>query len=214
MVHLETGLLGLKTIDGRTFHIEQVLTRGGPGKADVFVATSQDLRYVVKDFSSKGFWERNLIGRLLISREVRAYRGLRGINGIPKSFARLSPFTLAIEYIDARDLGSIREGEIGPEAISSLERIIDEIHERGWVHLDLQRRTNILIRDRDVFIIDLASAFHPGCIPILGRFITRCLGFFDRLSLIKLKKLYTPETLTESEKKMIRLRNLVMPTKW
>lgn len=205
----------METIDRDSpIHIEKVLTKGSLGKADVYIARLRGRLYVVKDFSTKGLIERNLIGRLLISREARAYRALSGVSGVPKRFEELSPFTLAVEYIEAKDLGAVNKGEIGPDVLRRFEEIINEIHCRGWVHLDLQRRTNILLVNGDVFVIDLASAFNPGCIPVIGRLLTRLLGFFDRLSLIKLKRLYAPEMLTDTEKRIIRLRNLVMPRKW
>ncbi len=205
----------METIDKNgSIQIEKVLARGGLGKADVYIARLRGRPYVVKDFSSKGFLERNLIGRLLISREVRAYRALAGTAGVPERFERLSPFAFAVEYIDAKDLGAVNRGKIGPDVIRRLEDIINGIHRVGWVHLDLQRRTNILLVNGEIVVIDLASAFNPGRIPVIGRLLTRLLGFFDRLALVKLKKLYVPDSLTDMEKRLIRLRNLVMPRKW
>jgi hypothetical protein len=92
--------------------------------------------------------------------------------------------------------------------------VVEELHERGWVHLDLQRRSNILLVDGKVFVVDLASAFHPGSLPLVGRCLTRLLGFADRLSLIKMKSIYAPELMTARERKWLKLRNLVMPRKW
>jgi hypothetical protein len=42
----------------------------------------------------------------------------------------------------------------------------------------------------------------------------RLLGFADRLSLIKIKTIFAPELLTGKERKIVRMRNLLMPTKW
>jgi|SRR3990172_260019 len=197
-----------------TANIEKVLAQGGFAKARVFIARHRGRRIVVKDFGSKGFWERNLIGRMVISREFRAYRALAGIDGLLAAAKRLTPFSLAVEYLDGIDLGGLTRGEIGRGVIEQFERIVNAIHSRGWVHLDLQRRSNILLVNGKVFVVDLASAFHPGGIPLIGRGLTRFLGFFDRLSLIKLKNIYTPDSLTRAERKWLKARNLVMPTKW
>ena len=197
-----------------TANIEKVLAQGGFAKARVFIARHRGRRIVVKDFGSKGFWERNLIGRMVISREFRAYRALAGIDGLLAAAKRLTPFSLAVEYLDGIDLGGLTRGEIGRDVIEQFERIVNAIHSRGWVHLDLQRRSNILLVNGKVFVVDLASAFHPGGIPLIGRGLTRFLGFFDRLSLIKLKNIYTPDSLTRAERKWLKARNLVMPTKW
>lgn len=195
-------------------NVEKYLTRGAFAKADVFIARYQGRRYVVKDFGSKSFWERTIIGRMVIGREFRAYRALSGIDGLPETAIRLGAFALATEYLEGGDLGGLTRGEINTAVLGQFERVLNDIHARGWVHLDLQRRSNILLVNRKVFVVDLASALHPGGIPIIGWFLTRMLGFFDRLSLIKLKNIYTPELLTAKERKWMRLRNMVMPTKW
>jgi predicted Ser/Thr protein kinase len=194
--------------------IERSLSRGRFAKADVFIARYRDERFVVKDFGSRGFWERNLIGRVVVGRECRAYRALAGIEGLPSRYKRLTPFCLAVEYLEGKDLGGVERHEIGPGAIGQFERIIDDLHERGWVHLDLQRRSNILFVNNRVFVVDLASALHPGSVPLVGRLLVRLLGFADRLSLIKIKTIFAPELLTGKERKIVRMRNLLMPTKW
>src|SRR3989304_4033718 len=145
-----------------TANIEKVLAQGGFAKARVFIARHRGRRIVVKDFGSKGFWERNLIGRMVISREFRAYRALAGIDGLLAAAKRLPPFSLAVEYLDGIDLGGLTRGEIGRGVIEQFERIVNAIHSRGWVHLDLQRRSNILLVNGKVFVVDLASAFVPG----------------------------------------------------
>ncbi len=194
--------------------IERVITENKFAKADVFVASHGGSRFVVKDFGKKGFWERNLIGRIVIGRECRAYRSLAGIAGLPSKFLRLSPFSMAIEYLEGRDLGGLMQQDIGADIVRQLEQIIESLHARGWVHLDLQRRTNILLVNGRVYVIDLASAFHPGGIPIFGKPIVLLMGLADRLSLLKMKRLFAPDLLTSADKRMIRIRNVFMPTKW
>jgi predicted Ser/Thr protein kinase len=194
--------------------VERYLVRGRFAKADVFISRFRGERFIVKDFGSKGLLERTVIGRTVISRECRAYGSLAGLDGLPTRFVRLAPSCLAIEYLEGQDLGGIGRGEIGPGVILQLERIINDLHERGWVHLDLQRRTNILLVDGKVFVIDLASAVRPGRFPLAGSLLLRLLGFADRLSLIKMKAIFAPELLSPADRRIIRLRNLLMPTKW
>lgn len=196
------------TYDDAVAGIETEIARDNFAKADVSIATFRGNRFVIKDFSRRGFWERNMIGRVVIGREHRAYRALAGIEGLPNQFKRLNPFSLAIEYLEGRDLGGFRRHEIGPGIVLQFERIVNELHERGWVHLDLQRRSNIMLVNGRVFVIDLASAFHPGGVPVIGRLLVRLLGFADRLSLVKVKHLFAPELLTAGERRMIRIRNL------
>ena len=202
------------TYDEAIANCERILIKGQLYKADVFITRSPGHRFVVKDYSKKGFWERNIVGRMVISREAGAYAALTGVAGLPPQFKRLSPFSLAIEYLEGKDLGSFERGEIGPEVIRQFERIVDDLHKRGWVHLDLHRRSNILLVDGKIFVVDLASAFHTGSIPLIGRVVTGLFGLADRLSLIKMKTVFAPEIMTAQEKKWLTFRNIFMPTKW
>lgn len=202
------------TYDEARANIEKVLIKGRFTKAEVFITRFDGHRYVVKDYAKKGFWERNLIGRAVIGREARAYAMLSGIDGLPSRFKLLPPFSFAVEFLEGKNLGAFDHGQIGPDAIRQFERIVDGLHERGWVHLDLHRRTNILLVDRKVYVVDLASALHPGSIPLVGRLLTRLIGLADRLSLIKMKTVFAPELLTARERKWLALRNKIMPTKW
>jgi predicted Ser/Thr protein kinase len=202
------------TYDEAITNLEQVLIKGRVTKADVFITRSNGRRFVVKDYSKKGFWERNLVGRLVIFREARAYAALAGIEGLPRSAKRLSPHAFAVEYLEGKDLGALSRGELGPEVIGQFERIVRDLHARGWVHLDLHRRSNILLVDGKVFIVDLASALHPGSIPLVGPCLTSLIGIADLLSLIKMKTIYGPELLSSRERTWLRIRNKVMPSKW
>lgn len=191
--------------------IEETISRDSFAKADVSIAHVRGQRVIVKDFSRKGFWERNVIGRIVIGREYRAYRSLAGIDGLPSRFKRLSPFALAIEYLGGRDLGGFKRHEIGPGVVLQFERILNDLHERGWVHLDLQRRSNILLVNDRVFVVDLASALHPGSVPLIGRLLVKLIGFADQLSLVKMKHLFAPELLTIGDRRMVHFRNLFFP---
>ena len=102
-------------------------------------------------------------------RELRAYRSLAGIEGLPAQYKRLSPFAIAIEYLEGRDLGGIDRGEIGPGVIRQFEAVVEELHERGWVHLDLQRRSNILLVNGQVLRRRSGLGVPPGGVPLIGR---------------------------------------------
>jgi predicted Ser/Thr protein kinase len=202
------------TYDEAVANTEKVLIKGRATKADVFITRSGGRRFVVKDYSKKGFWERSFVGRLITSREARAYAALIGIDGLPRSAKRLSPFAFAVEYLEGKDLGNLSRGELGPGVIRQFERIVRDLHARGWVHLDLHRRSNILLVDGKVFVVDLASALHPGSIPLVGPCLTSLIGIADLLSLIKMKTIYGPELLSDRERAWLRIRNTVMPSKW
>jgi tRNA A-37 threonylcarbamoyl transferase component Bud32 len=169
---------------------------------------------VVKDYTRKGFWERNLVGRIVIGREARSYAALCGIDGLPARFKRLSPYSFCVEYLEGKDLGAAGKEEISPDVIRQFERIVRGFHDRGWVHLDLHRRSNILLIGGRVYVVDLASAMHTGSVPLLGRLLTSFIGIADLLSLVKMKTLFGPELMTPRERMWLRIRNTVMPAKW
>lgn len=200
--------------DEAASHTERTLIKGKAMKADVFITRVRGARFVVKDFGKKGFLERNLVGRIVIGREARAYRSLAGINGLPGQYRRLGPYAIAVEYLEGRDLGGVDPGDVDAGVIRQFEALVEGLHRRGWVHLDLQRRSNILLVGDRVFIIDLASAVHAGALPLVGPLFARLLGLADRMSLIKMKSIYAPGLLSSGERKWLRLRNLVMPRKW
>lgn len=193
---------------------EKILIKGQAFKADVFLTRLDGRRAIVKDYSQKGFWERNLVGRIVIGREARAYAALAGVEGLPRWSYRLSPFAFAVEYLEGKDLGSLMPGPQWAGVIRQFERTLNELHSRGWVHLDLHRRTNILLVGEKVYVVDLASALHTGSVPLIGRPFTRLVGLADSLSLIKLKTIFAPELMSIQEKKWLKLRNRCMPTKW
>ena len=202
------------TYDEAVANTEKVLITGRFTKADVFITRFSGQRFVVKDYSKKGFWERNLVGRIVINREARAYDALAGIDGLPARFKRLSSFSLAVEFLEGKDLGSVEPGGLGPGVIRQFERIVHGLHERGWVHLDLHRRSNILLVNGSVYVVDLASALHSGSIPLIGSCLTSLIGIADLLSLIKMKTIYGPELMSPREQAWLRIRNRVMPSKW
>jgi predicted Ser/Thr protein kinase len=207
-------MLSRLTYDTAVENLEKVLIKGRFTKADVFITRFEGRRFVVKDYSQKGFCERNLVGRIVIGRESGAYNALSGVEGLPPRVKRLSPYALAVEYLEGRDFGGFERGELSLEVIHQFERLLGELHKRGWVHLDLHRRTNILFVNGHVFVVDLASALHTGSIPLIGQCLTGLFGLADRLSLIKMKQIFGPELLTERERRWLKLRNMVMPTKW
>ena len=71
------------TYDDAIMNLEKFLIKGRFTKADVFITRFGEHRFVVKDYSQKGFWERNLVGLIVIAREARAYEALSGIEGLP-----------------------------------------------------------------------------------------------------------------------------------
>ncbi len=159
-----------------------------------------DGRAVVKDFLPCPAPWRWTVGRLLVGREVRAYARLDGVPGVPRFLGRLDAWAFAVEWVPGRDLGKCPKGSLGSEVFERLAATVDAIHARGVVHLDLRQRRNVLVDDAGVpRVIDFSSAVtvDPGG-PLARR-----LAPVDRSGVLKYKRRFLPESLTEDERRRL-----------
>jgi len=76
-----------------------------------------------------------------------------------------------VEYLEGKDLGGVARSEIGPGVPFQFERIIDELQRPRLGPPRPPARSNILLVNGKVFVVDLASAFHPGGVPLVGRLL-------------------------------------------
>lgn len=182
-----------------------VLQPGEPDKADVLLVDLGDGPMVVKDFARKAWWVR-LLGRIQIAREVRAYRWLGRMRGIPALIGRVDGLALAIEHIEGERVAFLANPrEHGEDRLSGLRDLIDRLHAAGVVHNDLRGRENLLVRpDGEVVVLDLAGAarLRPGGIP--HRLLFRLLAIADEAAYLKWKQLLTPGRLTPGEEAFLR----------
>jgi hypothetical protein len=156
-------------------------------KADVEFYRVGGLGVALKTYSNRGLLVRWLLGRWLIGREVSAYRSASGVEGLPRFLGRLSPISLATEWIQARSLAE-RSGEsIEPAVFDSLEQTLDALHRRGVAVSDLHRGDILLTDDERVFLIDFAIAWTLGERP--SRLRRRIFYHLSRLDLIALARI-------------------------
>jgi hypothetical protein len=182
----------------------EVMSPGAWNKADLLVADFGDGPMAVKDFANKNRLVR-LLGRLQISRECRAYRRLGSMPGIPGFFGRIDAHAMAIQKIDGRQLGHIRNrrGD-GVAQLGQLRAIMDRIHAAGVVHLDMRARDNVVIDpEGQLFVLDFASAVrfrlgglaHKTIFPILKR--------IDESAFLKWKRLLDAGPYTDEEEALV-----------
>jgi len=189
-----------------------VLLEGGPTKADLLVVDVGEGPMIVKDFARKKSWVRHF-GRLSISREYRAYRWLAGMKGTPALIGRVDALAFAMEKIEGPRLWFTKDREErGPDYVVELRSLLDRIHGRGLVHLDLRGRENILVRpDGDLAIVDFAGAawFRPGGLGhrVLFPFLSR----IDETAYLKWKERLTPGRLTPDELALARRFDRLRP---
>lgn len=196
-----------------------------PTRPNIWIVEECGKRAVVKDFSSKGFFYKHIVGRILVWRESKAYKYLEGIAGIPSFYGTLDGIAIIIEEVPGQNLLDFEKGIISiqnegasPEKVEekkkiltqnffdALEKLVGDFHERGIVHCDLKRTPNILLgKDGRPYIIDWASytskkkcSFWPLTL-LYKRFFQD-----DCLAVTKLKVNNRPDLATEEEHQAYR----------
>ncbi|MFW6159129.1 MAG: hypothetical protein ACOC8E_07215 [Planctomycetota bacterium] len=207
-------------------NIEQFVVKeiGRPKWRDarVRVVEVDGRRALLKDVRDRNPVFRFLIGRPLLAREFRFYRQLEGVSGVPRAFRRLDKDGFLAEWISAERPSRRRKREGRTPDDDEYRRwfeLLDELHRRGFVHLDLRNMSNFLLGDEgDVYVVDFASALHlPRWLPFRSGLV-RFLGSFDRAGVLKMKRRLSPELLSADEAAALsrfeKIRALLLPPVW
>ena len=173
---------------------ERLLKKPRPYGPDVVLIDTLNGPVVSKTYRRRALVVR-LIGRLLVARESFIYSKPQGIAGIPPLYPAPDSCTLVTGYMGGANL---RETEFKPEAayFRRLETLIDAMHDRGVIHLDLRNRRNYGIdADGHPYLVDFATAVY---LPGQG-WLFRQLKRIDRAGSLKVKGKLAPELLNEGE---------------
>jgi hypothetical protein len=182
----------------------EVLKIGAPAKADLLVVDVGEGPMVVKDFAAKPWWAR-LVGRLLISREARAYAWLRETSGVPRLIGRVDSHALALEKIEGMMLFPAEQhSDDGEVLLPRIRALVDRLHATGLTHLDLNRQNLMRTADDEIMAVDLAGAvwFTPG--GIAHRLLFRLFAVADETAYLKWKARLTPGSLDAAEERRFR----------
>ena len=117
---------------------------------------------------------------------------------------------MAMEYVAGERISHWKRRELPPALFSHLWALIEAIHARGIVHIDLRKRDNILISTGgEVFIIDFNASFRfpPGSHG--ARWILPALRKTDHFGFLKWKAALAPSQLSESERSAFRRMSLL-----
>ncbi len=174
---------------------------GGPRKADLIVLDDGPRPVLVKDFSRKSPWRRAL-GRLQTAREHRAYLRAGPLRGLPRLVGRVDAHALAVEKVEGVPLAHAesryRDAELH---LARLRELIDRLHARGIVHLDLRGKGNLMLRaDGEVVAVDLAAALwlRPG--GLWHRLLFRWFAIADETAFLKWKTRLAQDLVTREER--------------
>ena len=180
------------------------LNRKLSAKPDIRLIEIDGHRAVHKDIGEKPGLMKYTLGSWLMEKEYRIYKRLPGCPGVPRLHGRPDRWSILVEYIEG---DTLRRGDPrlhDPGFFRRLHRLIEAIHARGVVHLDLRHRGNIMItKDGKPYVIDFNGSFFLGG-NLLGRRLMPWLKKVDWFGLLKLKQRITPHLLTTKEKAELR----------
>lgn len=182
----------------------EVLRESSRTRPALCVIEDNGVRAVVKDFSPNRTLYRNIIGRLLVWRESKAYMRLRGLKGVPAFYRSVDGLALILEEIPGRTIeGMENENKLSEEFFEELRNLVERIHERGLAHCDLKRAPNILLGDDGKpYIVDwTASIFKTQSkfFPLNLLYKRFLLDDFNAITKMQLR--HCPESITPEEKR-------------
>lgn len=151
---------------------------------------------VVRNTRCAPWWTR-WIARHLLRREARALAALDGIDGVP-TLLDAQRDELRRSYIDGAPLHVVKTRDAAWFAAAA--RLLRQLHGAGVSHNDLAKEPNLLVRSNgEPGIIDFQLAWHTR---IRSR-LFRIAAYEDIRHLLKHKRSYRPDLLTERERRIL-----------
>jgi RIO-like serine/threonine protein kinase len=151
---------------------------------------------IVRDAAAARWWLRWL-ARSLLRREAEALAALDGLDGVPQ-LLRHERQLLVRSFVDGEPAHRAR-----PQLAAwfhSAARLLRRLHRMGVCHNDLAKEPNLLVRrDGSAGIIDFQLAARSQS---RGR-LFRIAAYEDLRHLLKHKRSYRPDLLTERERRIL-----------
>ena len=180
-----------------------VLRKESSTRPVIWLVEENGVRAVIKDFSTKKFLFRNIIGRFLVWREGKAYKRLKGMKGVPTLYRIIDGLALVIEEIPGRTLENLeKEMKLPEDFFDALKDLVNSFHKRGLAHCDLKRAANTMLgHDGLPYIIDWGASISEKEFRLSPlNLIYRRFLLDDYLAIIKLKLRHIPESVTQTER--------------
>ena len=151
---------------------------------------------IVRDCGSAPGWVRWL-ARWMLSRESKALALLGGIEGVPKLISA-DEGRLTRSYIAGEPLYRARTRD--PAYYAELMHLVRRLHTAGVIHNDLAKEPNLLVDEQGrPALID----FQIAVFPRRRHRLYRIMGREDVRHILKHKRTYCAEHLTEREKRIL-----------
>lgn len=168
---------------------------------EVRLESAAGARQVVRDTAAAAAPLRWL-ARGLMRREARVLAALDGIDGVP-ALVRADRGRLAREFLDGAPMHHAKPTD--PDYFRHALRLLRQLHARDVVHNDLAKEPNLLVSvDGRPAFVDFQLAWHA---PARGR-LFRLLGYDDLRHLLKHKRTYCAQRLTERQQRILATPSL------
>jgi len=142
-------------------------------------------------------------GLYMAHREERAYRRLKGIEGVPELLERRWPDGLVIECIQGRNCLDQKNPNLSSAFFLRLRLLLQSIRARRVLHGDVKRNVLVDIEGKPIIIDFGASFVIPWWLHPMEKMILTLGARYDERAVLKLKRQISPGMLTVEEEAMI-----------
>ncbi len=151
---------------------------------------------IVRD-TETAHWSLRWLARRLMRREANVLACLEHVDGVPRVL-RVDRSSLTRSFIDGAPMHIAKPGD--PSWFNAAAALLRQLHRAGVVHNDLAKEPNILVRSdgRPAFVDFQIASFSRR----RGR-LFRIAGREDIRHLLKHKRTYCPDNLTERERSIL-----------
>ena len=168
---------------------------------EVRLETAGGRTRIVRDAASAALPVRWL-AQVLLRREARALAELHDLPGVPR-LLETDRNRLAREFLEGAPMQRARPAD--PAYFRRALRLLRQLHARNLVHNDLAKEPNVLVISGDEpAFVDFQLAWHA---PGRGR-LFRILGYDDLRHLLKHKRTYCAEHLTNRQRQILAAPSL------
>jgi predicted Ser/Thr protein kinase len=179
----------------------RLLGKQGPFRPTVRLVERHGRRFVAKDYRACTPPYRWVAGRWNLSRERQALARLAGMGGVPAVEGMAGRWVMLLTWFPGKDLGKASKDWQTPEFFAEMLGMVQEMHGRGVVHLDLRQRRNVLVQPGShPAIIDFGAAL---CLRP-GGLLLRLLAPLDTSGVLKYKARARPGSLTSDEERILQ----------
>lgn len=178
-------------------------------KADLFGRVEQvhlsepgpQILAVRRDIAAARWWVRWL-ARSLARREQKALAVLQGVGAVPRALGQDRAASMR-SWLDGEPMQVAKP--LSPEYYAQARKLLVQLHRRGVTHNDLAKEPNWLVTPSGApALID----FQLASVHKRRSKLFRVKGREDLRHLLKHKRTYCPESLTEREKSILAKKSL------